>query len=239
MPGTSALHLHDQVKASLIDAGATPDQVEQIQSALQQAQVANNGSGFNQRAWWTIVKNATGWNETQLNNWMHGFMKNTLRELKENGESEIKNALLSTRLATMNINDPWTQVADQYLSSPRVGLINPGEGDQILQNLQAFLKGKNIASFSAQERMNMGYYAHLAIHNDIGVGSRLMEELTRNVSSPNKVKESILEITNHYRFDGIGMPLYANTYRKHLEPKDNERGTLLQNSAPSTIPTPQ
>lgn len=238
-PGTSKLDLHEEVKKSLIKAGATSNQVNQIQSALEKAQAAHHGSGFNQRAWWTIVKNATGWNETQLNNWVHSFMKDTLRELNENGKSEIKNALLSTRLATMNVNDPWTTFADTYLSSPKIGLIKPGEGDQILQNLQAFLKGKNIATFSAQERMNMGYYAHLAIHNDIGIGSRLMKELTVNVTTPDQVIDEIHKITNHYRFDGIGMPVYANTYRKHLDPNDNERGTLLPNSAPSSIPTPQ
>lgn len=110
-----------------------------------------------------------------------------------------------------------------------------------MENLQSFLKGTDIAQFTAEEKMKMGYYAHLAIHNDIGVGSKLMEELTLNITSPDQITERIDEITNHYWFDGVGLPLYANTYRKYLTPSDDEQGELMENSPvdPNAIPQPK
>lgn len=105
-----------------------------------------------------------------------------------------------------------------------------------MQNLQSFIKGTDIAQFTAEEKMKMGYYAHLAIHNDIGVGSRLMEELTVNATTPEQITEHLEAVTNHHWFDGIGMPIFANTYRKQLEPND-EQGERLQgaNENPSVI----
>lgn len=120
IPGTSELHLHDGVKESLLKAGATSDQVEQIQAALQEASNPNSTSPYTQGTRWALVKEKTGRSDVRLNNWMHDFMKDTVRELKEDGKSEIKNVLLSSKLASIDVNDPWTTVADKYLSSPKI-----------------------------------------------------------------------------------------------------------------------
>jgi hypothetical protein len=40
----------------------------------------------------------------------------------------------------------------------------------------------------------------------------------------------------HLFFDGVGMPLYANTYRKKMIPMQDEQWTELQNTDPGEIP---
>lgn len=111
----------------MLDAGASQDQVDQIQAALQQAANPNSSSPYTQGTRWALVKEKTGRSDVRLNSWMDGFMKDTLRELNENGQSEFQKALLSSKIASIDANDPWTAVADRYLSSPRIGLIKPGE----------------------------------------------------------------------------------------------------------------
>ena len=233
-PPTSSSTLHSEVKRSLMHNGVSPTKITAIENALKST--PTSWWSYNPEAFWTIVKNETWWTDVQLNNWVSKwFMKDVLRRLNEWWTSEFKNALLSSHINTLRPWDPLFVRAETFLSSPRIGILKPWEWSTVLRNLQDYLSwAKSYNSFTPDMRIKMWHFGHMAIHNDIGMWSKLTEELLNTVSTPWSVK--IVEWDKRYFFDGIGMPFYANTYRKKLVPKDEEEWVMLENSDPGEIP---
>jgi hypothetical protein len=94
------------------------------------------------------------WNDTQLNTWMNGFMKDTVWSLNEGG-NELKTQLLKSKLDTMTAHSAQAEYADKFLSSPKIHILKPGEGPTVLKNLQEWMHGKSIDSFAAEDRIKM------------------------------------------------------------------------------------
>lgn len=67
-----------------------------------------------------------GWNDTQLNSWMNGFMKDTVWNLNEGG-NELKTQLLQAKLNTMTAHSAPAEYAEKFLSSPKIHILQPGE----------------------------------------------------------------------------------------------------------------
>ena len=232
-PPTSSSTLHEEVKSSLASNGVSPSQISAIESSLKS--VPTSWWTYNPEAFWTIVKNETWWTDVQLNDWVSkSFMKDVLRKLNEWWSSEFKNALLSGHINTLKPGDPLFVRAESFLSSPRIWILKPWEWSTVLKNLQDYLSWKPYTSFSPDMRVKMWHFGHMAIHNDIGMWSRLTEEVLDTVTTPWRTITKVRD--KRYFFDGIGMPFYANTYRKKLVPKDEEKWVMLENSDPGEIP---
>ncbi|MEI6426160.1 MAG: hypothetical protein WCO66_02285 [Candidatus Absconditabacteria bacterium] len=239
--GEKHLVLHDQVKASLAHSGASQENIAHIQKALETAQSQSpSAAGYNQQAWRTIVKGEMGWNDTQLNSWMNGFMKDTVWNLNEGG-NELKTQLLQAKLNTMTAHSAPAEYAEKFLSSPKIHILQPGEGPKVLSNLQEWMNGKPINSFAAADRVKMGYFGHMFIHDDSGVGSQLTQELTKTTTTGgiSKVVPGATEMVNrHYFFDGVGMPVYANTFMQRMKPEKDEVGKPIEAPNLGAIPEP-
>lgn len=61
------------------------------------------------------------------------------------------------------------------------------------------------------------------IHDDSGIGSQLTQELTKTTTTGGVLKVvpgDLNQIVNrHYWFDGVGMPVYANTFMARMKPE--------------------
>lgn len=221
--------LHDEIKSSLTNAWATQENITNIENALRNAPISNSADWYNQQAWWTIVKSEMGWQDTQLNSWMHGFMKDTLWTLNEWWVNEFQKQLLDAKINSLTSGSWAAKTAEAFLSSPKIGLINQWEWAKVLSNLQSWLSWKDILQFTAEERMKMGYYGHMFIGNDSWVGSRLMEEVTKLTTVGWTTIITPAEICNrHYWLDGIGMPVFANTFMEKMNPNKNEIGKPIE-----------
>lgn len=95
-------------------------------------------------------------------------MKDTVWSLSEGG-NELKTQLLQAKLDTMTAHSAPAEYAEKFLSSPKIHILQPGEGPTVLKNLQEWMNGKPISSFGAEDRIKMGYFGHMFIHDDSGV----------------------------------------------------------------------
>ncbi len=233
-PSTTSTTLHPQVRSSLASSGVPSSKITAIESALKSA--PTSWWSYNPEAFWTILKTETWWTDAQLNNWMSNhFMKNVLWHLNEWWASEFKNALLSAHINTLSPGDPLFIKAETFLSSPKIWILRPWEWTTVLKNLQDYLSwAKSYSSFSPDMRIKMWHFGHMAIHNDIGGWSRLSKELLNTITRPWQSRTKTRD--KHYFFDGIGMPIYANTYRKRMIPNNNEKWVELKNTDPGVIP---
>jgi hypothetical protein len=69
----------------------------------------------------------------------------------------------------------------------------------------------------------MWYYGHLFIGNDSWVSSRLTEQLTKMTTVWWTTIFTPEEICNrHYWLDGVGMPVFANTFMERMKPNKDE-----------------
>ena len=236
--GQEKLVLHDEVKEALKNAWATDQNITNIEEALKNTPSSASADGYNQYAWRTTVKNEMWWTDPQLNSWMHDFMKDTLWTLNEWWASEFQQQLLDAKINTLTANSSAAKTAEAFLSSPKIALIDQWEWAKVLSDLQSWLSGKDITLFTADEKMKMWYYGHLFIGNDSWVGSRLTEQLTKMTTvwwSTTIIPTE--EICNrHYWLDGIGMPVFANTFMERMTPNQNENGQAI--NAPHQDPVP-
>lgn len=217
------LALHDEVKQALMDSGATSDNIQNIETALRNAPASASAGGYNQQARWTIVKNEMWWQDSQLNSWMHKFMENTVWTLNEWWASELKQQLLNAKIDSLSANSSAARTADAFLSSPKIALIEQWEWTTVLNNIKAWMSWKDIASFTADEKMKMWYYSHLFIGNDSWTGSRLTEMLTKMQEIGGTAVDVPGEVINrHFWLDGVGMPVFANTFMERVKPKPGD-----------------
>ena len=234
IPWTTISQLHPDVKNSLLSNGVPSSKVTAIENALKSA--PTSWWSYNPEAFWTIVKQETGWSDAQLNDWVsNSFMKDVLWKLNEGWTSEFKNALMAWHFDSLRPWDAAFSRAEAFLSSPRIWILRPWEGTTVLKNLQDYLSwAKNYTDFDPVMRMKMWHFGHMAIHNDIWIWSRLTEEVLNTVTTPGK--EEVTEGVKHLFFDGVGMPIYANTYRKKMIPTEEEKWEALQTTDPWEIP---
>lgn len=239
VPWTDELALHEEVKTSLANAWATQQNITNIENALKNAPTSASADWYNQHAWRTIVKNEMWWQDTQLNSWMHDFMKDTLWTLNE-WWSEFQRQLLDANINSLTSTSPAAKTAEAFLSSPKIGLINEGEWAKILADLQKFIADPNsIATFTAEEKMKMWYYGHLFIGNDSWVWSRLTEQLTKMTTVWWTTIFTPEEICNrHYWLDGVGMPVFANTFIERMKPNKNEVWKPIETTQEDPVPDP-
>ena len=234
IPWSTTSQLHPDVKNSLLSNGVPSSKVTAIENALKSAPTW--WWSYNPEAFWTIVKQETGWSDAQLNDWVsNSFMKDVLWKLNEGWTSEFKNALMAWHFDELR---PWDAVftrAEAFLSSPRIWILRPWEWTTVLKNLQDYLSwAKNFTDFSPAMRIKMWHFGHMAIHNDIWLWSNLTEEVLNTIKTPDTTVVS--DGVKHLFFDGVGMPIYANTYRKKMVPTEEEKWEALQTTDPWEIP---
>ena len=245
VPWTDELALHEEVKTSLANAWATQQNITNIENALKNAPTSASADWYNQHAWRTIVKNEMWWQDTQLNSWMHDFMKDTLWTLNE-WWSEFQRQLLDANINSLTSTSPAAKTAEAFLSSPKIGLINEGEWAKVLADLQKFIADPNsIAQFTAEEKMKMWYYGHMFIGNDIWIEnnswiiSRLTEQLTKMTTVWWTTIPAPEEICNrHYWLDGVGMPVFANTFMERMQPNKDEVWKPIESTKEDPVPDP-